>query len=190
MNTLRWVGLFIKITVVFAACWFASALVVPNFVERGPWRLPVTTGVAYVACLLLFATVRSVPAGRVAPSSRGGGAGRALAGAGLGAAAAYGAASWASSTDDDAPSWRSGLQGDGSIGMDDSFSSMPVINPATGLPMVGDSIGGIDVGGNLYGSSDSFSTGHSFGSDSFGSDSFGSASFGSDMSSGSSFDSW
>lgn len=30
-------------------------------------------------------------------------------------------------------------------------SSSPVFNPATGLPMLGDSIGGVDVGGSPYG---------------------------------------
>ncbi|MDY0208362.1 MAG: hypothetical protein RBR82_17330 [Pseudomonas sp.] len=51
---------------------------------------------------------------------------------------------------------------------DDFSSGISQINPATGLPMVGDSIGGIDVGGNPYGTdiSDSISSGidDSFGS--------------------------
>ncbi|WP_422134433.1 hypothetical protein [Endozoicomonas sp. ALD040] len=43
---------------------------------------------------------------------------------------------------------------------DDVFSRGPTINPATGLPMMDDSIGGIDVGGSLYGTDthDSFSS--------------------------------
>lgn len=45
------------------------------------------------------------------------------------------------------------------------------INPATGLPMIGDSPGGFDVGGNAYGfsHSDPFDHHTSFGSDPFGS---------------------
>lgn len=42
--------------------------------------------------------------------------------------------------EDHAPSWHDDLHDDGHC-----------INPATGLPMVGDGIGGIDVGGNPYG---------------------------------------
>lgn len=71
---------------------------------------------------------------------------------------------------------------DGSSGSwDDDLFSSPGINPASGLPMVGDSW--IDVGGNVFGTdtmdSLSSSTFDSFGSDSFGSGSFGSDSFGS-----------
>lgn len=37
----------------------------------------------------------------------------------------------------------------------DPHDTMPVINPASGLPMVGHSTAGVDVGGNLYGMDDS-----------------------------------
>lgn len=33
--------------------------------------------------------------------------------------------------------------------------TMPVINPASGLPMIDDSTAGVDVAGNLYGTDDS-----------------------------------
>mgnify|MGYP001051936180 CR=1 FL=1 len=38
-------------------------------------------------------------------------------------------------------------------GADDfgSTHAFPTINPATGLPMIGDSTAGVDVGGHLYG---------------------------------------
>ena len=64
-----------------------------------------------------------------------------------------------------------------------------VINPATGLPMVGDSTGGVDVGGSPYGQS--WSTYDTFGSfDSCSSyDSFSSMDSFSSLGSGSSFDS-
>jgi len=32
-----------------------------------------------------------------------------------------------------------------------SATGAPVVNPATGLPMLGDSMGGVDVGGSPYG---------------------------------------
>lgn len=47
---------------------------------------------------------------------------------------------------------------------DYDIDSSPVINPATGLPMVGDSIGGFDVGGNVYGSSSSLDDGFGYSS--------------------------
>lgn len=37
----------------------------------------------------------------------------------------------------------------------DPHDTMPVINPANGLPMVGGSTAGVDVAGNLYGMADS-----------------------------------
>ena len=46
--------------------------------------------------------------------------------------------------EDHAPSWHDDLH-------DDLHDDGHCINPATGLPMVGDRIGGIDVGGNPYG---------------------------------------
>ena len=49
-----------------------------------------------------------------------------------------------------------------------TFSSITDINPATGLPMVGDGIGGVDVGGSPYGI-DVHDTFHSGIHDSFGS---------------------
>ncbi|WP_252177182.1 hypothetical protein [Endozoicomonas sp. 4G] len=60
---------------------------------------------------------------------------------------------------------------------DDVFSSSPPINPATGLPMMDDSIGGIDVGGSPYGTNMNDSLGSDM-HDSFSSsfdDSFGSS---------------
>jgi len=41
--------------------------------------------------------------------------------------------------------------------------SPPVFNPATGLPMLGDSIGGVDVGGSPYGTDIHNSTSGSLG---------------------------
>lgn len=41
--------------------------------------------------------------------------------------------------------------------------SSTVINPATGLPMLGDSIGGVDVGGSPYGTDIHSSTSDSLG---------------------------
>jgi hypothetical protein len=38
----------------------------------------------------------------------------------------------------------------------DAFSNYHSINPASGLPMMGDGIGGFDVGGNTYGTDSSF----------------------------------
>ena len=38
----------------------------------------------------------------------------------------------------------------------DAFSNCHSINPASGLPMMGDGIGGFDVGGNTYGTDSSF----------------------------------
>ena len=74
-------------------------------------------------------------------------------------------------------------------------ASSTVINPATGLPMVGDSYAGVDVGGNSYGTNDAdFNSSYDFWDDSFGSmetfdssyDSFSSShdSFGSSSSNG------
>lgn len=37
----------------------------------------------------------------------------------------------------------------------DQHDTMPVINPASGLPMIGHSTAGIDVAGNLFGMNDS-----------------------------------
>ena len=39
---------------------------------------------------------------------------------------------------------------------DDSSSDYHSINPASGLPMMGEGIGGFDVGGNTYGTDSSF----------------------------------
>lgn len=33
----------------------------------------------------------------------------------------------------------------------DDSASLPVVNPSTGMPMVGNNIGGFDVGGSPYG---------------------------------------
>lgn len=46
--------------------------------------------------------------------------------------------------EDHAPAWHDDLH-------DDLHDDGHCINPATGLPMIGDGIGGIDVGGNPYG---------------------------------------
>lgn len=40
------------------------------------------------------------------------------------------------------------------FGAADDSMSRTEINPATGLPMIGGGIGGVDVGGNPYGCSD------------------------------------
>ena len=185
--------LFIKVTAVFAVCWLVSALIVRAFMEPGLLRMPAVTGAAFLACLALFAAQRSRPARASRRPAAASAAPRsfsasdsghaAIAGAGLGAVAALGAQAFASPEHDAGHSW------------DDAFGaspSMPVINPATGLPMVGDSMGGVDVGGNLYGtqSNDMFGSDHAFGADSFASPSFSSDDFGSGISSGSSFDSW
>lgn len=37
----------------------------------------------------------------------------------------------------------------------DDSDGFPAINPATGLPMAGPGTGGIDIGGNVYGTSPS-----------------------------------
>lgn len=37
--------------------------------------------------------------------------------------------------------------------LDDSDSHASAINPASGLPMVGDTMGGLDIAGNLFGES-------------------------------------
>lgn len=186
MGVVQRVVLFVKATAVFAGCWLACMLAVASFTDLGPMRVPVATALAYVACLLLFAGGRNRRARpRVAASPATGGrassgsAGLA-AGLGAGAAAAFGGQALASLSDDAPRGW------------DDAFGSPAmVINPATGLPMVGDSMAGIDVGGNLYGTSshDMFSTDHSFGSDSFSSHSFGTDHFGGG-SSGSGTDPW
>lgn len=159
----------------------------------GLLRMPVVTGAAFLACVALFA-VRSGPgvghvrrsarSREVLRSSSGGDAGHvAIAGVGLGAVAAMGAQAFASSVHEAGHSW------------DDAFggvSSVPVINPATGLPMVGDSFGGVDVGGNLYGtqSSDMFGSDHAFGAETFATHSFSSDDLSPGISSGSSLDSW
>jgi len=75
-----------------------------------------------------------------------------------------------------------------------SESSMGCINPATGLPMIGDSCGGLDVMGNPYGSDLSDSLGSSWSDDGLGSswndDSFSSMNWSSDDSWSSSTSSW
>lgn len=187
---------FIKVTAVFALCWLISALVVAAFTEQAPLRMPWVTAAAFLACVGLFALQRPRPrqgrrdAGRAVGTPAGPRRSSAsddghavIAGAGLGAVAALGAQAFASPTHDASPTW------DDTSG---SSPSLPVINPATGLPMVGDSIGGVDVGGNLYGtqSSDLFGSDHAFGSDPFASNSFSSDDFNSGISSGSSFDAW
>lgn len=186
---------FIKVTAVFAVCWLVSAWIVPAFVEPGLLRMPVVTGTAFLACVAWFA-VRSGSgsgAGHVHRSARAPEALRsstdvdaghgALAGVGLGAAAALGAQAFTSPVHDVGHSWDDALDG---------ASSLPVINPATGLPMVGDSIGGVDVGGNLYGtqSSDMFGSDHAFGADTFATHSFSSDDLSPGISTGSSLDSW
>ncbi|MFT7771644.1 hypothetical protein [Roseateles sp.] len=187
---------FIKVTAVFAVCWLIGALVVAAFTEQGPLRMPLATVAAFLACVGLFAVQRprprlgrpdaSRPAGTSAEPRRSSASddGHAvIAGAGLGALGALSAQAFASPTHDASPAWNDTF---------DSNSSLPVINPATGLPMVGDSIGGVDVGGNLYGtqSSDMFGSDHAFGSDTFASHSFSSDDFNSGISSGSNLDSW
>ena len=56
----------------------------------------------------------------------------------------------------------------GNVDIGSTFSGITDINPATGLPMVGDGIGGVDVGGSPYGI-DVHDTFHSGIHDSFGS---------------------
>jgi len=87
----------------------------------------------------------------------------------------------------DSPGWRFGqpfsfAEGDTSALRihDDSVSSSLwqdddwmdrggiVINPSTGLPMLGDSIGGFDAGGHAFGETDSSSFGCGIGLDGFG----------------------
>ena len=45
-----------------------------------------------------------------------------------------------------------------SIGQEDSLIELPLINPATGLNMI-DGIGGVDVGGDTFGSSSMMDSG-------------------------------
>lgn len=54
---------------------------------------------------------------------------------------------------------------------DDDYLSAPAINPATGLPMAGGRTYGVDVGGNMYGT-----TSADYGNDLF-NDSFGSSDY-------------
>ncbi|NCT82819.1 MAG: hypothetical protein GXC94_06720 [Comamonadaceae bacterium] len=169
---------FLKVTLTFAIHGFVFLFALSIVGVLGDWTVPAAAAAAFVSSV--WGHARSGPqprnrrpaSGGAAAASRGGsdssGLGTTGALAGLGLAAAAGAAAHEfMGSDDLSPSW-----------------SGPVFNPATGLPMIGDSHAGLDVGGNSYGSSDAFGSGlsgsDSFGTDSFGSDSFGSGSFGSD----------
>lgn len=43
------------------------------------------------------------------------------------------------------------FSGDSVTGSSITDMSWPIVNPATGLPMVGDRMGGVDVGGSPFG---------------------------------------
>jgi hypothetical protein len=155
---------FIKVTAVFAGCGALCAWGMSALGLTGALRWPLAAALAFGSCLVVFAAAgrrlarRGQPPG-VTPQAHAAapGTSRPLAGASSGAivrpataaglgGALVGASAWAAdsagTTDADAWAASSGL----------------AINPATGLPMVGPGSAGVDVGGNVYGttSNDAF----------------------------------